>query len=370
MRRLGGMVGCVLVIGAAGCKPKPRPMVIATQRGGVLDVELSTDPSSKGVWHFQGDPVFEALGAVDADGSKEIDVPLDKISVGKHTIRVTFDSKSGRTSGTTGTGSFSFDRTAFTPSVKFKPLARPDTMELTCEGNLCDTGTKLTVTPDGKLSAQIGGCNGCTLEIGGQKIAVKGDPMPSLIDLANSVGSAKTSEIDEISHVHIPVKITSSEGSATENLEMLGSPLAAAVLRRVAAGPLHFADDKPAGAPRSAIVVRHEANYGTIAMAGPAERVHDFDLVGIATATPRKLGSCGTYTKEGDPKTRVTVDHWGISYDATMMDRRAGKSVGHHLFPPVNEACSDRITFYGGARAVVSEPDEKLVSAWAKTFLK
>jgi hypothetical protein len=357
------------LIAVAGCKLKPQPMVIATQHGGVLNVELRTDPSGKGVWHFQGDPVFEALGAVEADGLKAIDVPLDKISVGKHTIRVTFDSKSGRTDGTSGTGSFTFDRTAFTPSVKFKPLAKPDTMELTCEGNLCDSNTKLTVTPDGKLSAQIVGCNGCTLEIGGQKIAVNADPMSSLIDLANAVGSAKTSEIDDISHVHIPVKITSSEGTATENLEMLGSPLAAAVLRRVATGPLHFADDKP-GAVRSAVVVRREANYGTIAMAGPAERVHDFDLVGVATATPRKLGSCGTYTKEGDPTTRVTVDHWGISYDATMIDRRTGKSVGHRAFPPVNEACSERITFYGGTKAVVSEPDEKLVSAWAKTFLK
>jgi hypothetical protein len=53
-----------------------------------------------------------------------------------------------------------------------------------------------------------------------------------------------------------------------------------------------------------------------------------------------------------------------------MIDRRTGKSVGHRVFPPVNEACSERITFYGGAKAVVSEPDEKLVSAWAKTFLK
>ena len=102
-------------------------------------------------------------------------MPLAAVPIGKHTITVTFEGKGrGLAKSVTGTTTFTFDRVAATPGLKLLPVAKAGARQLECKGELCD-GTKLPVTADAKLSVELGSCDGCTVELTGQKVAVKGE---------------------------------------------------------------------------------------------------------------------------------------------------------------------------------------------------
>ena len=139
------------------------------------------------------------------------------------------------------------------------------------------------------------------------------------------------------------------------------------MLNRVTKGPVTFKKDKDVDEPRAAIIVRADANYGVVTRAGSAKRVRDYDLVGVATATYKDLGSCGTYKKEGTDE-KVEVKMQGLALDITMYDRRTGKSLGKKAFAPQKPDCHAELV--AGTKTVLGRPSDDAIVKWAEGFLK
>jgi len=252
--------------------------------------------------------------------------------------------------------------------LKFVPAKVEGALEVTCYGDFCDSGTRLPMTQDGALSVKLKDCEGCTVEIAGKSIEVDEDKKVT-IDLVNAIGDNDAKNVDSLQHLQIPVKTTPPKGDAPEPkmLELLGSVPAAIVLNRVTNGPVKFKKDKDVDEPRAAIIVRADAEYGVVTRAGNAKRVRDFDLVGVATATYKDLGSCGTYKKEGTEE-KVEVKMKGLSLDITMYDRRTGKSLGKKAFAPKKPDCHSELV--AGTKTVLGRPSDDDIVKWAEGFLK
>jgi hypothetical protein len=115
--------------------------------------------------------------------------------------------------------------------------------------------------------------------------------------------------------------------------------------------------------------VRTEPGDGVRHVVGKAQRVGDLGLVGLTTATQKTLGSCGVYVNSADETKKTVVLRVGLTYEVTMYDRRSGKVLGHHSFPPVvGGGCEDKLD--ARTNAVTSYPSDEALDAWAKTFFR
>jgi len=252
---------------------------------------------------------------------------------------------------------------------KLKPGKKDGGHEIRCNGDLCDKGTQLPLTPEGVLSVKITDCEGCSLTIAGKTIEVEDDKSVK-IDLLNALGDADPKSVDSISDLVLPVTVAPAKGTAEnpdQKIELLGSVVAAVILNRVTKGPLAFKKDKQIDEPRAAIIVRSDPRYGTVTRVGDAKRVRDYDLIGVADSTDKDLGSCGLYKKEGSDE-KVEVKMKGTSLDITMYDRRTGKSLGKKSFPPKKPDCHSELV--AGTSYVLGRPSNDDIGEWAKGFFK
>jgi hypothetical protein len=251
--------------------------------------------------------------------------------------------------------------------LKFKAAKVDGALDVSCDGDLCDS-KQLPMTRDGALSVKLTNCEGCTVEIAGKTIEVDEDKKVT-IDLVNAIGDNEAKNVEGLNRLQIPVKTTPPKGEAPEPkmLELLGSVPAAIVLGRVTEGPVTFKKDKAVDEPASAIIVREDANYGVVTKVGSAKRVRDFDLVGVATASYKELGSCGTYKKDGTDE-KVEVKMKGLNLDITMYDRRTGKSLGKKTFASQKPDCHSELV--AGTTYLLGRPSDDAIATWTKSFFK
>jgi hypothetical protein len=360
-------VAVVSVFVVAGCTGKARLRTDTKQYGSSLEVKIDVDPPSKGTLTFKGIAAFEKLGPQPIGFNQKLVVNVPLAGVPKGTNKVTMDftgEGGGLTNKTVATGELSFERKAAAPSLTLVAVPKPGATDLSCRGALCGSGTTLPFGADARLSVDLTSCDGCDVDVGGQKIAVRGAHAVSSIDLTNAIANASASEVT--GDMRLSFKIT-LEGETTDvPFEALGALLAGTVFKRILQGPVHFAGEAAGGPPKSAVIVRKEAGHGVIEKVGSAAHVRDFDLVGIATTSDASLGSCGTYEKS-DTKAKVNIEHRGLTFDITMYDRRTGKSLGRRSVGPENVGCGDKLTSAG---PIFAYPPSAAIQAWARTFLK
>ncbi|MBX3126237.1 MAG: hypothetical protein KF718_05950 [Polyangiaceae bacterium] len=362
----------VVLVALLACKAKPRITTETTPVDDQLMVRIDVSPASAGTARLHGQAAFEGVGAIEvaSDGTARALVPLADVPMGKHTITVTFTGPGkGLASTSEGKTTFTFDRTPIVPTLVLKPVAQPGATTLTCKGDLCAEGTSLAITSEAKLSVDLTSCDGCTVEVLGQKFAVTGDSTPALVDLIPVVGAAPVSELASLGYLKVPLKVRTKEGGvADSSADLLGSVIGAVVFNRVALGPLTFPGDGPAAdSPTSAIVVRRDVGYGVVTLVGDARVGSDIDLVGLAKASEHSLGSCGVY-EHSNTKERVNVAHKGLSYQVTLVDRRTGKTRGQRSFRPVNQGCHGQLV--AGVKTVYSRPAASEIDTWARTFFR
>jgi len=369
MHALQQVVFLAAIASVTACKARVRIVTETKQVSDRAVVTLTIDPPAAGIAHFSGSKAFEKVGdiTVPSNGRVEVEVPLEGVPSKKQTIEVTFTGKGrGLAASYSGTSTFTFEREA--PSVRLKFVAAPKdgAFDVSCQGELCDSGTRLPITSEALLSVKLNDCSGCAVEIGGKSLDVEEDGQKVTFDLTRAIADASADGVDSLGYLKIPVKITPKDGEAPEPpmLELLGSVPTAIVLGRVSKGPVAFAKDKEITTPRAAIIVRADAKYGVVTRAGDAKRIRDFDLVGVATATEKSLGSCGIYKKESSGE-KVNVAHKGVTLDVTMYERRTGKSLGKRAFAPEDRGCADKLV----ADSITSLPDDAKVATWAKSFL-
>ena len=212
------------------------------------------------------------------------------------------------------------------------------------------------------MNVDLSGCDGCTVDIGGQKIQVHDPQTNATIDLVNALGEASNADF-----VKVPFKITGRDGQSTDAAFELNTVPSAIVFGLVTKGPLHFAGESAHGVAHSAIVVNADPGLGIISRVGKADHMRDFDLVGVATSTEKTIGKCA-YVKESDPTaTPTNIDHVLMMSDITMYDRRLGTKVGHRSFQPTDTSCNGRLNSTATSTMNFVNPDQ--VDPWAKTFL-
>ena len=369
MHALRAVVFLAAIASVTGCKAKVRILTETKQVNDSAIVKLTIDPSAAGIAHFSGSKAFEKVGdiTVPSSGHVEVEVPLAGVPSQKQTIEVTFTGKGrGLASSYSGASTFTFEREEPSVRLKFAAAPKDGAFNVTCNGELCDSKL-LPITSEGVLSVTIKDCSGCAVEIGGQSVDVEDEAQKATFDLTRAIADASADGIDSLGYMKIPVKITPKDGEAPEPpmLELLGSVPTAIVLGRVSKGPVTFAKDKEVTTPRAAIIVRADAKYGVVTRAGEAKRIRDFDLVGVAVATEKSLGSCGIYKKESSDE-KVNVAHKGVTLDVTMYDRRTAKSLGKRSFAPEDHGCADKLV----SDSITSLPDDAKVATWAKSFLK
>ncbi len=354
----------------AACKGSTRVTTHVEQIYDNLYVEIGTEAGATGKARFEGLPAFEKIGPVEitAQGGKT-SVPLASVPLGKHEITVLFEGQGrGLLKNIASKTTFSFERKPLAPRLKLKPSPQAGAKTLRCKSDLCEGEIELPITPAGKLSVLLTDCEGCGVDVGGQKFSVGPEPSAALIDLTNVVGSSPATSIKSLNNMKIPLSVTREGQSTVLNAELLGTVVGAIVLRRVTEGPLVFAGDSPAPAPRSAAIVRKDAAAGVVLTTGPAKFVRDFDLIGVADAREGSLGSCGIYQKENDPSSKVEIKKLGLTFDITLFDRRSGKSVGRRTFRPQDGPCFEK--HVAGAKSVTRKPADSEMKAWASSFLK
>jgi hypothetical protein len=351
----------------SGCTGKVRLLTETKQYGSSLEVKVNVEPPSKGTLTFKGNPAFEKLGPqpIALNQQLVVNVPLAGVAKGTNKVTMEFTGEGrGVTKKTAATSELSFERKASAPSLTLVAVPKPGATNLSCRGALCASGTTLPLGADARLSVDLTSCDGCDVDVGGQKIAVRGAHAVSSIDLTNAIGNASGSEVT--GDMKLSFKITLEGETSDVPFEALGSLLAGTVFKRILQGPVHLAGEAAGGPPKSAIIVRKEAGYGVIDSVGSAAHVRDFDLVGIATTSDISLGSCGTYEKS-DTKAKVNIEHRGLTYDITMYDRRTAKSLGRRSIAPENTGCGDKLSSAG---PIFAYPASSAIQAWARTFLK
>lgn len=353
-----------------GCKGKAKVTATPSMIGDSVELKLEIDPPGTGEVRLKGHPAFEKVSPVKVSpgGPNKVDVP--GVPIGKHAITVDYvGAGRGLAKTVEGHTTVTVDRVAVAATLRVKAQPRGGSIDVTCRGELCGSGTstRLPLGSDAKLSLLLTDCDGCTVEIAGQRAAVRGAQSAALFDLTPAVVAMPPSAMRSIADMQVPVKVTSKEGAVTQaNLEMLGTLVGGTVLRRVAQGPLALPGDTPPPAkPRGAAIVRREPEYGTVTTVGSATRIGDLDLVGVATGIEQNLGSCGVYEKS-TTKEKVNVVHKGVSFDITLYERRSGRTLGRRTFRPANTACGDKLT----SDQVTNLPVDAEIEAWAMGFLR
>lgn len=365
MNRAPILLGSLMLV---GCSKTAKLDAKAKQTNGGVDVTVTVSQPASGTLTFSGLPAFEKLGpqAVTMGDPLVVTVKVPGIPLGKNTVTMHFEGKGkGLAKKVTADGSFTFDRVAAVPEVRLSDEPKPSATEkVECTG--CGI-IGLPLGADGKLSVSVQNGDGCVLDVGGQKIAVKGDPFPTTIDAINLVANAPLSPtMTALSDVKSTYKAT--RGPDTGDIELTGAApkFLTPVLRRVTQVPLTIAGEVPkaATAPKSAVLVRSDAGLFFRVVGSPA-KVRDVDLVGVATVTTKKLPSCGTYEGTTTGK-QITVDHDGETYDLAVHDRRSGKLVARRTFPFEDKGCASRLV----GRKVVSTPNDEQIVAWTRSLLR
>lgn len=353
----------------AACNAKARLKTETKQTGATLEVKIEVDPPASGTLTFTGQPAFAKLGPqkVGLNQTLTVNVPLNGVPVGKNSVGMHFEGTGrGLAKNVKADGTLDFDRTSATPELRLAASAsKAAAATLPCNGLLCSS-TSLPLGADGKLYVDMSNCDGCMVEVGNQKIVVKGDPFPAAIDMMSAVATIPVAGLNGFSDAKIPFKVTRGPDSGELDMEGKASSLFAPILQRIVHGGLLFAGEAAtaATAPKAAILVRKDDSY-YFAVVGAAKTMHDADLIGVAAVTKKTLGTCGVY--EGtETKKKVTVTHDGESYDFTMYDRRTGKTVGHRMFPYEDKGCADKLV----STNVTSSPSYEHVVAWATRFLR
>lgn len=368
---IGGKHVAVALGGLAlvACTGKVRLVTEAKQVGATLELKVDVNPSTSGTLTFKGQPAFEKLGPqkIEPGQPLSLSVPLAGVPAGKNAVALHFEGQGkGLAKTVKGDDTLTFDRKAATPEpwLVARP-AKPGGTTLPCSGTICGS-TSLPLGADGNLYVDIKRCDGCVIDAGGQKVTVKGDPSPAVLDITSAAANVQIAGLNGLSDAKIPLTITQGSDSGEQAIEGKAPTLLGPILARVPQGGVRFAGENAtaAAAPKSAVLVRKDGGLH-FRVVGSATKLRDADLIGIVTATEKSLGTCGVY--EGTTtKKKVTVEHTGESFDITLYDRRTGKSVAHRLFPYEDKGCSD--TLY--TTKTTSAPSDATVVAWVKGLLR
>lgn len=203
-----------------------------------------------------------------------------------------------------------------------------------CSGALCGANAKLPLGADGKLYVDMTSCTGCTVEVGTQKIVVKGDPYHAAIDMTDAIAGVELAGADQ---ARIAFKVT--RGGDVVEVDMLGNAayLLGPVLRRIARTPLAFAGETTpaAGSTKRAVIVESE-DLPLFRLVGAPKTMRDVDRIGVVTTIDK----------------RRDAEHIDTSWDVTLYERRTGKAIGKRTFPAEETVGASRF------------PSEAKVIAW------
>jgi hypothetical protein len=160
--------------------------------------------------------------------------------------------------------------------------------------------------------------------------------------------------------LHVPLEL--SVGDAWEPIKIdlpaitVSHHAAATAMAKAVNNPLTFSNDATKTKPDTLITV-FAIEKELDPLHGPGMQLKDIDWV--ATSDWRPVGkprSCGGYSRVSNVAGNITISVQPSEVEVTVYDRRTGKSVGKHVFPPAPgcpEISTGRATGIGASNATI-----------------
>ena len=345
-------------------KPPPIDLSAYTREdGNAYVIDVSTEPLTLVSAKAQ-------RATADEFGHAELRLPRTSIAPGSEKVEVLGELPGKRRGRTTVT----INRRLEPPRLRVTAAQSEGGVAIACGGAYCTSSGSLTVRASGSLGIGLDAPPGTYVEIAGQSITVDdNESAPLVVDVRGALADVDLSVLGdagsgERSALSLPVKLRSPDGvETTGNLELpvrSVRTLAAAVLSRVASGPVRLGDRDTSSNP-SAIVTLTADGRDILEVHGRG-RVRDVGLVAtLAELAPRDAGMCGPYSEfafsyGGDYAAHKLVDTEAVAYD-----RRTGRERGRRRFVARSSACPSSIYVVQGQQPVVTDRvDPATVTAW------